>query len=247
VVANGRIPTVPAYGDDLAYIHDAGFRDYSLRAAPGLLAILRRHGVRSGLVVDLGCGSGRWARELTRSGYRVLGVDRSAAMIRLARRVAPAGRFIAASFFDAELPPCDAVTSIGECLGYAVDPRQDAHRLSALFGRVYAALRPGGVFAFDLMDPERVIAPRTAVAVGRDWAVVSRTERSRDVLTRRITSFRRIGGTYRRNAELHRLRLYRAGWVAAALERAGFAVERLAGYGRFRLPAQAAFLARKSP
>ena len=52
------------YGEDLAYIHDVGFGDFALGAAPGMLEILRRSGIRGALVVDLGCGSGLWAREL---------------------------------------------------------------------------------------------------------------------------------------------------------------------------------------
>ena len=81
----------------MAYIHDVGFGDYAKKAAPGLLRILRTCGVKEGLVVDLGCGSGHWARELNRAGYRVLSVDQSLAMIRLARQKAPASKFKVAS------------------------------------------------------------------------------------------------------------------------------------------------------
>jgi SAM-dependent methyltransferase len=69
---------VQGYREDLAYIHDAGFKDYALNAAPRLLRILRKNGVIDGLVVDLGCGSGRWAAELNRTGYQVLVVEVSA-------------------------------------------------------------------------------------------------------------------------------------------------------------------------
>ena len=41
---------MPGYHEDLAYIHDAGFKDYALNAAPGLLQILRKNGVTDGLV-----------------------------------------------------------------------------------------------------------------------------------------------------------------------------------------------------
>jgi len=115
---------VPGYRKDLAYIHDAGFRDYALNAAPGLLQMLRKNGVTDGLVVDLGCGSGRWAAELNRAGYRVLGVDQSAAMIGLARKIAPNSRFKIASLLRASLPFCDAITSIGECLNYCFDAKK---------------------------------------------------------------------------------------------------------------------------
>ena len=51
-----------SYKTDLAYIHDVGFGNYATNSAPGLLEILRQAGVSTGLVVDLGCGSGLWAR-----------------------------------------------------------------------------------------------------------------------------------------------------------------------------------------
>jgi len=48
-----------AYDEDLAYVHDVGFGDFARSVAPGVLEILRRSGITGGLVVDLGCGSGR--------------------------------------------------------------------------------------------------------------------------------------------------------------------------------------------
>jgi SAM-dependent methyltransferase len=74
------------YAPDLAAIHDAGFGGFARDAAPGLLRRLRRAGIRDGLVVDIGCGSGIWARALTDAGYDVLGVDVSEAMLQIARR-----------------------------------------------------------------------------------------------------------------------------------------------------------------
>ena len=40
------------YGPDLAYIHHAGFSEFAEEAAPGLLEILWKHGIRDGLVVE---------------------------------------------------------------------------------------------------------------------------------------------------------------------------------------------------
>lgn len=153
---------MPSYGEDLASIHDTGHSDYALGAAPGLLRILRRSGFTGGLVMDLGCGSGRWARELNRSGYEVLGGDRSPAFVRMARKIAPDSRFVAGSLWKVELPACRAVTSIGECLNYA--PESAPERLLA---RVYRALRPGGVFVFDVAGPSRI----PAAGPHRNWGV----------------------------------------------------------------------------
>src|SRR5436309_2695675 len=109
------------YTEDLAFIHDAGYGDFARNAAPVLLEAFGARGIHGGLVVDLGCGSGIWAEELLAAGYDVLGVDISASMIRLARRRAPRARFVTASLLRFDLPACDAVTSIGECVNYAFD------------------------------------------------------------------------------------------------------------------------------
>jgi SAM-dependent methyltransferase len=237
------------YGADLAYIHDAGHSGFATGAAPGLLALLRRHGVTGGLVVDLGCGSGVWARILGDAGYDVLGVDYSAAMIALARRRAPRATFRHESYLKATLPRCDAVTSVGECLNYLF-VRNTRAALSSLFRRVYDALRPGGVFVFDVLEPGQLLGgkPRTGHRTGDDWAVLVEVEEdpAERVLTRYITSFRRVGRLYRRDEEVHRQRLYPARDLTAALARVGFGVRVQRGYGDFRLGrAHVVLLARK--
>ncbi|MBI3844280.1 MAG: class I SAM-dependent methyltransferase [Planctomycetes bacterium] len=146
--------STPLYGEDLAYVHDVGFGAFAKTAAPGLLRLLRRHGIASGRVVDLGCGPGSWARTLGRAGYEVLGVDISKAMIARARRHAPMAKFVCASLHDVELPPCDAVTSLGECVNYLFDRKASRASLHRLFRRVHAALRPGGLFVFDVSDEQ---------------------------------------------------------------------------------------------
>jgi 2-polyprenyl-3-methyl-5-hydroxy-6-metoxy-1,4-benzoquinol methylase len=104
------------YREDVAYIHDAGHAEFALETAPEILA---QSGIREGLVVDLGCGSGLLARKLLDAGYRVLGI--SEAMIELARRRAPEAEFRVGSLFEAEIPPCVGVTATSEVLKYLFD------------------------------------------------------------------------------------------------------------------------------
>jgi SAM-dependent methyltransferase len=239
-----------AYPRDLAYIHDAGHGDFARRSAPGLLEILRSNGVMKGLVIDLGCGSGIWARELIHAGYEVLGVDISAAMIQLARRKAPQATFIHASFFDAKFPACEAVTSIGECFNYLFDQRNSMRALAQLLSRIYRALRPGGVLVFDILEPGQVREPSPVLTCreGKDWAVLVKKEEDpkRNLLTRHITSFRKVGALYRRSEELHRVRLYRSQEIISMLRRVGFKVRWLRGYGELRFTrAHVGFFARK--
>ena len=228
------------YGEDLAYVHDVGFGHFANNAAPALLGMLRQRGILCGLVVDLGCGSGILARKLCDTGYDVLGVDQSAAMIAIARKQAPAARFRQDSLLTFKVPPCVAVTAIGECFNYLFDRRHTQRSLLGVFSRVHDALLPGGLFVFDVAGPGRVIGPGTqrTYREGKDWAVLVETEedRQRMLLTRRISCFRKLGELYRRNEEVHRLRLYRRSQLAQQLRSCGFRVSILRGYGPMRFP-----------
>ena len=227
-----------SYGPDLAYIHDVGHSAFARDAAPGLLELLRRAGKVGGLVVDLGCGSGIWAGELRAAGYDVLGIDQSEAMTALARARVPGAEFRTGSFLAADLPACAAVTSIGECFSYLFDKGNTGRALGRLFRRVYGALEPGGLLIFDVVVPGRVPGrgPQRSFREGDDWAVLVTVEEDRRqaLLTRRITSFRKVGELYRRTEEVHRLRLSDRSVLAEQLRAAGFRVRSLAGYGRLR-------------
>lgn len=242
------MPVNVAYGTDLAYIHDTGFGEFANRAAPGLLHTIARCGGASQLVVDLGCGSGIWARNLADAGYRVIGVDISAAMIELARQRVPEGTFHLRSFVDFAIPACRAVTAIGEVFSYQFDEQNSLATLGRLFRSVFDALVSGGVLIFDVVVPGRHAGMKQAFREGDDWACLVdflHDEASRQ-LTRRIVTFRRWGDVYRRQEETHRQQLYQVAEIAEELRNIGFLVAVVAGYSDQPFPAGVAgFIARK--
>ena len=100
-------------------------------------------------VLDLGCGTGvPTARILTGAGHRVLGVDVSVGMLRLAREQVPAAEFRHANMLDlpADLGPFDAVTSFFALLMLS---RAD---IGTVLRRVTGWLRPGGYFAVGMVN-----------------------------------------------------------------------------------------------
>lgn len=111
--------------------------------------ILARHFARSGLVADLGCGTGRTVLPLARRGFRCLAIDLSLPMLRLVGRKAREYG-LAVHRLRANLVELDCLRD--ECLDYAVClfstlgmVRGRASR-QRLLEHACRALKPGGLF-----------------------------------------------------------------------------------------------------
>ena len=234
------------YSTDLAYVHHVGFGDFASQAAPGLLAELRAARLPSRVVVDLGCGSGIWLSRAARAGYQTIGVDLSPAMVRLARANSPSSKLVCASLRDFPLPPCGAVTALGEALCY-FPPNLRPYSLAPVFRRVANALEEDGLFIFDLLTTSARRSMNAQICTtGRDWAVLTERIEKVGVITRNITVFRKIGRTYRRSFETHCAAVYSVEQVRKELRRAGFSVVTKKRYGKFKLlPRRTAFFARR--
>jgi tellurite methyltransferase len=103
-------------------------------------------GAAAHFAVDLGCGAGRDSRELLRAGWRVLSMDREQQGLDVLTKAA--GPELGArletrrgEFATFEVPPCDLVNA-SLCLPFVERPVFDA-----MWGRIVAALPPGGRFS----------------------------------------------------------------------------------------------------
>ena len=223
------------YHRDLAELHSLHYADYVTKAIPGVLAILRRAGIRNGVVLDLGCGGGQLSLCLQREGYTPFGVDQSQEMVRLARERVPGAKFVCGSTSQVRMPKCAAAVAVGEVFNYLPSPAAVKRTLR----NVMLAMAPGGILVFDIKEPlpGRETENRSLARWGKDWAVCVQLEEQprRRRLTRRIVAFRKIGNNYRRSEEIHRQVLYRSADIARTLRGLGFQVEIAPGYGRFRL------------
>jgi SAM-dependent methyltransferase len=237
-----------AYETDLAYIHDTGFGNFARGAAPGLVSLFRKHRITDGIIVDLGCGSGIWARELANHGYQVVGVDISPAMIELAKRRVPEAQFHVGSFVEFPMLPCRAVTALGEVFNYLFDPKNSIRALERVCQKVFVALEPNGLLVFDVAEPGRCHGLTQRFVQGVDWTclVEFRHDHRKQQLTRRIVSFRKVGEAYRRHEESHTQQLFEGRAIADMLRKIGFRVRLMRSYGQYALPKRVvAVLARK--
>jgi ubiquinone/menaquinone biosynthesis C-methylase UbiE len=159
----------------LAPLYDGMARDPAIRGLyphwrETLIAAAREREVAGRVLVDIACGTGNstipWSRK---RGWTVVGVDRSAAMLRVARRKSRAVRWVRQELSELRLDVrADFVTCHFDALNHVLD----ASDLQRIFRRVRETLRPGGLFLFDLntLHMLRWLAGRDRLCrVGPHW------------------------------------------------------------------------------
>ncbi|MBL8210823.1 MAG: methyltransferase domain-containing protein [Bryobacterales bacterium] len=202
-------------------------------------------------ILDVCCGTGLVARYLTERGFRVTGVDASAEMLAFARAEVPEGDFRNgdARCFVVPEEHAGAICTF-DSLSYMLMEED----LGGVFGSVSRALRPGGIFLFDLS-----LEGAYRSEWGRECAIVEEGEAhfvrgSYDPLQRmgttHVTSFVR-NGSWNRVDTTFLARCHDPESVADCLRRSGFvAVEWQESDRDDRLlaelgPGRASFLASK--
>ncbi len=119
-----------------------------------LAGLLTEYGVRDGLVLDLGCGTGSLTELLAGRGYDMIGVDNSSEMLEIAMgkrdRSGQGILYLLQDMREFELyGTVAAVVSICDSMNYILEYGD----LVQVFKLVNNYLDPGGVFVFDLNTP----------------------------------------------------------------------------------------------
>lgn len=175
-------------------------------------------------ILDLGCGPGRHAAELARSGARVVGFDLSRAMLRRAHErngaVLVRGDMRSLPFQSGSFA---LAVNLFTSFGYFVDDAEHAR----VIRQVAAALAPGGHFVLDYLNAEQVrrTPTRTERVGGRDVLVTRRIDEGRRFVIKEI-ELRDAGRRFE-----ERVRLYGERELAALFADAGLRV--VARFGNY--------------
>lgn len=113
-----------------------------------LISLLKSYGVEDGLVLDLGCGTGKMTRLLSDAGYDMIGVDSSEEMLEIATEAEQEEiLYLCQDMREFELyGTVAAVVSVCDSMNYILEEEE----LLTVFRLVNNYLDPGGVFIFDL-------------------------------------------------------------------------------------------------
>lgn len=193
-----------------------------------LTDILKDYGVEDGLVLDLGCGTGKLTRLLAGKGYDMIGVDLSEEMLEIAmeHQAEEGGEilYLLQDMREFELyGTVAAVVSICDSMNYLMEYDD----LVQVFSLVNNYLDPGGVFVFDLNTPYkyREILGEQTIAENREegsfiWE--NYFDEEDGVNEYDLTLFIREGdGRFQKFEETHFQRSYTLGEVQEALLEAG--------------------------
>lgn len=200
-----------------------------------LAGLLRDFGVESGLVAELGCGTGSVTVRLADAGYDMIGIDYSEEMLAIARNK-QSGReilYLLQDMREFELyGTVRAVVSICDSMNYITEPED----LKKVFRLVNNYLERGGLFIFDLNTPykyETVLGENTFAETRDDCCFI--WENYYDGETRineyDLNLFIRQQEQYERFEEFHYQRCYSLEEIRLLLEEAG--MEYVCAYDAF--------------
>lgn len=201
----------------------SGPNSFVVRALPILDRLLLASLPHEARVVDLCCGNGQLAAELTRRGIQVTGIDASKELLRYARENAPNATFILADARAFTLPSVHhAVLSTFDSLNHILKREE----LQQVFTNVYAALMPSGRFLFDLnMDAGYRARWRGSfglVDAAHVCVVQSAYTPSEGLAQMSFTMFDQFDGAWERSDVTDFQRAYSEAEIRATLQEAGF-------------------------
>lgn len=216
--------------DAFAEVYEQHWENFAVLISPWFLQVLRRFGAAPRSVVDLACGTGRFALFLAAKGFRVTGIDRSDPMLAVARRrSAEQGAdvtWLCQDMREFVVPEhVDCVTCWFDSLNYLTRTSD----VAATFGRAFDALSAGGVFLFDVntirgLSERWNTETRIDVNTSEHFVVTDTAWNPEDQCnTLVLHGFLRRGERYERIYEEHVQRAYPLDELRGLLEEAGFA------------------------
>ena len=192
-----------------------------------LTGLLRDFGVPSGILLELGCGTGSMTELLAEQGYDMIGIDNSEEMLELAaEKRAASGHdilYLCQDMREFELyGTVRAVVSICDSMNYMMEYRD----LVQVFRLVNNYLDPRGVFIFDLNTEYKyreLLADNTFAEAREESSFIwdNFYDESSGINEYDLTLFIREGQLYRKYEETHFQKAYSLDEVKRAALEAG--------------------------
>ena len=193
-----------------------------------IISLLTEAGIKDGLVADLGCGTGKMTRLLSKAGYDMIGIDNSGEMLEIARehQYEEDDGILYLLQYMREFGlygTVRAVISICDSMNYLLEEAD----LLTVFKLVNNYLDPKGLFIFDLNTRYKyeILLGETTISENREegsfiWD--NYFDEEEGINQYDLTLFiREEGDLYRKYEETHFQRVYELETVKRLLKEAG--------------------------
>lgn len=191
--------------------------------------LLKKYGVKDGLIFDLACGTGNISIPLRRAGFDVTGIDLSADMLSVAKEKADNEGFDDILFLKQDMRSLDlyGTYSAGICALDGINHLLKTEDVIKTLKRIKLFLDPGGMFIFDLNTPKRFLTEYSDKSYIFDTDEVfcswqnSFNEKT-GICKFSLSFFEKDGDVYLRSDECFSERVYTVKEMTEYLKTAGF-------------------------
>ena len=197
--------------------------------------LFKEYGIEEGLLLDLGCGTGKLTRYMSEKGYDMIGVDYSYDMLDIAREQSDASiLYLLQDMREFELyGTVRGIYSACDSLNYILE----ADELREVFSLVNNYLDPGGLFVFDINTPfkyHELLAENTFAENREEGSFIWENyfDEEEAINEYDLTLYIKAeDGSFQRFEETHFQKCYELGEVQQLLEEAG--LEFVAAYDAY--------------
>lgn len=190
--------------------------------------LLEREEIDSGLVLDLGCGTGSMTEELASYGYDMIGVDNSEEMLEIAmNKKEKSGHDILYLLQDMRqfelYGTVKAIVSVCDCINYITEEDE----LEQIFRLVNNYLDPGGIFIFDFNTEykyKEILRDETIAEEREECSFIWENyyDEAEGLNEYALTLFvQEKGDLYRKYQEIHLQKAYTLEEMKARIEKSG--------------------------
>ena len=190
-----------------------------------LVSLFKENGIENGLVLDLGCGTGKLTRLMEKKGYDMIGLDNSFEMLDIAReQVSKNILYLMQDMREFELyGTVRAIYSACDSLNYILEEEE----LLEVFKLVNNYLDPNGLFVFDINSSfkyHELLAENTFAETREEGSFIWENyyDEEEQINEYDLTLFIREGEElFRKYQEMHYQRGYELETIKTLLEEAG--------------------------
>lgn len=187
--------------------------------------LFKEYGIEDGLLLDLGCGTGKLTRFMETKGYDMIGVDYSYEMLDIAKAQSEENiLYLLQDMREFELyGTVRGIYSACDCLNYILEEDE----LRTVFALANNYLDPGGIFVFDINTPYKyyeLLAENTFAETREEGSFIWENyfDEEEGINEYDLTLYiKEEDGRFQRFEETHYQRCYELDTIQTLLEEAG--------------------------